>query len=105
MAAGSGGDPTGQRLNISAGDNYLPADTGRDETAAILFTSGSTGPPKGVVYTHGNFAAQIEALKDIYSIKPGEIDLPTFPALCPFCPGSRHDRPHPGDGLYPSRHG
>ena len=70
----------------SAGENYIPADTGRDETAAILFTSGSTGPPKGVVYTHGNFTAQIEALKDIYSIKPGEIDLPTFPLFALFAP-------------------
>lgn len=65
---------------------YLPASTGRDETAAILFTSGSTGPPKGVVYTHGNFAAQIEALQDIYNIKPGEIDLPTFPLFALFAP-------------------
>jgi len=65
---------------------YTPLAGGRDETAAILFTSGSTGPPKGVVYTHGNFAAQIEALKEIYSIAPGEIDLPTFPLFALFAP-------------------
>ncbi|NVO00554.1 MAG: AMP-binding protein [Geobacteraceae bacterium] len=57
-----------------------------DETAAILFTSGSTGAPKGVVYSHGNFSAQIEALKDMYGIKPGEIDLPTFPLFALFAP-------------------
>jgi len=65
---------------------YTPLASGRDETAAILFTSGSTGPPKGVVYTHGNFAAQIEALKEIYGISPGEIDLPTFPLFALFAP-------------------
>jgi acyl-CoA synthetase (AMP-forming)/AMP-acid ligase II len=60
--------------------------TQRDDIAAILFTSGSTGPPKGAVYSHGNFAAQVEALRDIYGIVPGEIDLPTFPLFALFAP-------------------
>ncbi|HEX9078136.1 MAG TPA: fatty acid CoA ligase family protein, partial [Desulfuromonadaceae bacterium] len=62
------------------------APTGPDDVAAILFTSGSTGPPKCAVYTHANFAAQVEALRDIYSIEPGEIDLPTFPLFALFAP-------------------
>jgi acyl-CoA synthetase (AMP-forming)/AMP-acid ligase II len=62
------------------------APTTADETAAILFTSGSTGVAKGVVYTHGIFAAQVEYLKSIYGIEPGEIDLPTFPLFGLFAP-------------------
>jgi len=81
-----GGIPLKEIENSSARDHFLPAVTDRDETAAVLFTSGSTGPPKGVVYTHGNFAAQIAALKELYSIEPGEIDLPTFPLFALFAP-------------------
>ena len=58
----------------------------RNETAAILFTSGSTGVPKGAVYSHGNFSAQVDALRDVYQIQPGEIDLPTFPLFALFAP-------------------
>ena len=62
------------------------ADTRGDETAAILFTSGSTGVAKGVVYTHGVFAAQVEYLKSVYAIEPGEVDLSTFPLFALFAP-------------------
>ena len=62
------------------------ADTRGEETAAVLFTSGSTGVAKGVVYTHGIFAAQIESLKQVYGIEPGEVDLSTFPLFALFGP-------------------
>jgi acyl-CoA synthetase (AMP-forming)/AMP-acid ligase II len=65
---------------------FAMADTGAEETAAILFTSGSTGVPKGAVYTHGVFAAQVESVRAIYGIEPGEIDLPTFPLFALFAP-------------------
>jgi olefin beta-lactone synthetase len=63
-----------------------PADVTPDETAAILFTSGSTGVAKGAVYTHGIFAAQVESLRTLYDIRPGEIDLATFPLFALFAP-------------------
>lgn len=71
------------------GSSSLPfaaVETTRGETAAILFTSGSTGPPKGAVYSHGTFAAQVTALQELYGIAPGEIDLPTFPLFALFAP-------------------
>ena len=50
-----------------------------DDPAAVIFTTGSTGPPKGVLFTHRNFDAQVEQIRDRYDIRPGEIDLPCFP--------------------------
>ena len=62
------------------------ADTQADEVAAILFTSGSTGVPKGVVYRHRHFVAQIDMLRDAFGIEAGGIDLPTFPPFALFDP-------------------
>ena len=73
-------------LRGTADFDYVPANTAADETAAILFTSGSTGVPKGAVYTHGNFSAQVEMIRETYAIKPGEIDMPTFPLFALFDP-------------------
>lgn len=60
--------------------------TGPEEMAAILFTSGSTGAPKGVVYRHRHFTAQVDMLRTAFDIRPGEISLPTFPPFALFDP-------------------
>lgn len=63
-----------------------PKEVQREALAAVLFTSGSTGPAKGVLYTHGMFAAQVEALRALYDIRPGERDVSTFPLFALFGP-------------------
>jgi acyl-CoA synthetase (AMP-forming)/AMP-acid ligase II len=70
----------------SPDEPYPIARVPAEETAAILFTSGSTGPPKGVVYTHAIFAAQVASLRTLYAIEPGEVDLCTFPLFALFAP-------------------
>ncbi|MEN8244750.1 MAG: fatty acid CoA ligase family protein [Thermodesulfobacteriota bacterium] len=65
---------------------FPAAETLRIDIAAILFTTGSTGPAKGVVYTHGIFDAQVTSIRDHFNIQPGEIDLPTFPLFALFDP-------------------
>ncbi|MGB0334193.1 MAG: fatty acid CoA ligase family protein [Opitutales bacterium] len=61
-------------------------DSNEDELAAILFTSGSTGPAKGVCYNHGMFLAQVDAIRRQYGIQPGEVDLPMLPVFALFNP-------------------
>ena len=68
----------------SSAETEWLADTGTADAAAILFTSGSTGPPKGVLYTHGMFHAQVLALKTLYGFEAGEVDLACFPLFALF---------------------
>ncbi|MGB5750171.1 MAG: fatty acid CoA ligase family protein [Desulfobacterales bacterium] len=65
---------------------YTIARTGRDDTAAVLFTTGSTGPAKGALYSHGNFDAQLKQIKTYLQMSDDEIDLSTFPLFALFYP-------------------
>ncbi|MBF6023082.1 olefin beta-lactone synthetase [Lysobacter niastensis] len=69
-----------------AGAGSQLADTRPDDVAAILFTSGSTGVPKGVVYRHRHFVAQVAMLREAFGIQAGGVDLPTFPPFALFDP-------------------
>jgi acyl-CoA synthetase (AMP-forming)/AMP-acid ligase II len=82
------GGTTLERVKLAGRDatpEPLP-DFAPEDLAAVVFTSGSTGAPKAVVYDHGNFAAQVEMIRDLYDIQLGEIDLPTFPLFALFDP-------------------
>lgn len=69
-----------------AGARSQLADTAPEEMAAILFTSGSTGLPKGVVYRHRHFVAQVDLLREAFDVQPGGVNLPTFPPFALFDP-------------------
>jgi len=80
------GGPTLKQIRLSHWKPFSPANTGRDDMAAILFTTGSTGPAKGAVYTHGNFDAQLQQIKTYLDMSSDEIDLSTFPLFALFYP-------------------
>jgi long-chain acyl-CoA synthetase len=56
----------------------------RDELATIVYTSGTTGPPKGVMQTHGNHLAALEAVGRIGLVKPGDVDFFFLPLAHSF---------------------
>jgi long-chain acyl-CoA synthetase len=55
------GQGRGNRADVA--DNRADAAVGRDDTLQIVFTSGTTAEPKGVVITHGNVLANIDPLE------------------------------------------
>lgn len=79
---------------IELGRNYRIAHPGAveaelekgtwDDVATVIFTSGTTGEPKGVVLSHGNFLCQLEDLAARILLNPGERALCVLPVWHSF---------------------
>lgn len=48
----------------------LPPEPSPEQDCAVVFTSGATGPAKGVVYRHRQVVAQVELVRSTYAISP-----------------------------------
>jgi len=60
------------------------ADVRRDQLATIVYTSGTTGPPKGVLQTHGNHLAAVESLLRLGVAREGDVDFFFLPLAHSF---------------------
>ncbi len=58
-----------------------------EQPAAIIFTTGSTGPPKGVLYRHRHFIQQTIQIRDYFKVEPGGADVSGFPLFALFNTG------------------
>ena len=63
---------------------FDPVPMDREDSAAIIFTTGSTGPPKGVHYRHRIFLEQSRQIRDWFDIRPGTVDVSGFPLFALF---------------------
>jgi long-chain acyl-CoA synthetase len=78
---------------------FKPASSSLDDVAVLLYTSGTTSDPKGVMLTHDNLLAEMEAVFELIDVHPGDAVLgvlPLFHALAqmgnlllPFAAGAR----------------
>ncbi|MBY0503834.1 MAG: MFS transporter [Bryobacteraceae bacterium] len=55
-----------------------------DDVAAIIFSSGSTGEPKGVELTHGNLLSNLDAVAQVYPVGPSDVMLGILPFFHSF---------------------
>ncbi len=67
-------------------DREPPAAPDVDAEAAVVFTSGATGPAKGVVYRHRQLLAQVDALRSVYRLGPQDRLVAAFPPFALYGP-------------------
>jgi len=73
-----------QAKNFEKAVSDATASMKRDDIATIVYTSGTTGPPKGVIQTHGNHLAMSEALVKVTRNEKGDVSLLFLPLAHSF---------------------
>jgi acyl-coenzyme A synthetase/AMP-(fatty) acid ligase len=79
-------DATLAELATRGGHDPLPGPPSRDEVAAVLFTSGATGPAKGVVYRHRQLEAQRDAVAAMVGLQPDDRLVAAFAPFALYGP-------------------
>ncbi|HYN15419.1 MAG TPA: AMP-binding protein [Terriglobales bacterium] len=93
------GSPALDAILAAGPGDFTPAELGRDDPAVILYTSGTTSDPKGVLLTHDNLLGEMDAVFPVLEVGPTDAILgvlPLFHALAqmanlllPFARGAR----------------
>ena len=94
-AAQAGADAAGAECWVVSPDGFAqliasaellsePADRDGSDTAVILYTSGTTGTPKGAQLTHANLASNVDAALQLFSLTPDDVMLGALPLFHAF---------------------
>jgi long-chain acyl-CoA synthetase len=73
-----------ERLLASVDSSEAVADAADEDTAVILYTSGTTGKPKGAELTHGNLRRNVEVAIDLFSLDSDSVVLGALPLFHAF---------------------
>jgi len=76
-----GDDRSGSLLERAAhcSDQHEPVASGKDELAAILYTSGTTGRSKGAMLSQGNLLSNARVLKDYWGWQKDDVLIHALP--------------------------
>ena len=67
------------QIALDASPDFTPAPVQPDDVAAIIYTSGTTSDPKGVMLTDGNLTAELECIRRFVPVGPGDGLLGVLP--------------------------